>query len=53
MAKKGFTIYVEEDVYNRLQELSKARRWSLNVLVNWMIEQVLARLASPSSSSGK
>lgn len=48
MAKKAFTIYVEEDVYERLQELAKSRRWSLNNLVNWMIEQVLKRFPSTS-----
>ena len=46
MAKKPITVYVEEDVYNKLQELAKARRWSMTTLVDWMIEQVLIRLAS-------
>lgn len=45
VAKKQITVYVEEDVYNKLQEMAKARRWSLNILLNWVIERLLSNNA--------
>ena len=43
MGKKQTTVYLEEDMIERLKEIAKARRWSLNTLIVYLLEKTLEK----------
>lgn len=49
---KRFTVSVPDELYERIVKAAQARRWSINTLINWLIEQFLVQ-AEQQSNGGK
>jgi predicted transcriptional regulator len=50
---KIITIRVSDEMHARLMEIAERRRWSLNVLLNWVLEQFLAQHEKANGNGGK
>lgn len=50
---KRFTISIPDEMHARLVEIAERRRWSLNVLINWLLEQFLAQQERAGNGGGK
>jgi predicted DNA-binding ribbon-helix-helix protein len=51
--KRAMSVRLEPDVYERVQKIAKARRWSFNTALNWVLERSLGVDQSNSGNSGK
>lgn len=50
---KSFTVRIPDEMHARLVEIAERRRWSLNVLITWLLEQFLAQQEKAGVNGGK